>query len=371
MSPPLPEARSDRPHADDLDVTALVPFLGEPLPTGEAAMWSSMSTERRAKALRRMEALAKWDDGNGPLTPADAAIVAGVSLNRFFEMAKGWREHRSLAALGTFAKSSRRPDAREAALQEIVGEVLGRWPTGSVRRMAADLGEAWEVKGGKPVGQSMLRRVVEHELRRRDAEGQPGADVQFDCSACSLLRPDGAPHTLFAVVDRGTQLVFGAAVGDVADSRAGYAAASLDALKRLGAGEFDQLPWAPRSLRFELVVGLDADRWIDLRDEMAASGVAAPIERSTRSSRFGRYLKRSIGDRLGRIDMWYGRTVPQPNKPPKVADRSPRLATADANAFLAAQVDEHRDERRQHFREAAGAVPPVDLIRILEGLAAG
>lgn len=356
---------------DDAGHAVLIPFLGDPLPPAEAAMWAAMSTERRAKAMQRLKTLARWQDGEGDIPPAQAAADAGVSLNRFFEMAKAWREARSLSSLGTFAKSSRRTDPREVALQRIVARVIGKWPTGSVRQMAIDLGQAFEEAGGGKVGTSMLRRVVEDELRRREVEGQLGNEIQFDCGACSLLRPDDSPYTLFAVLDRGSQLLLGAALGDVADSRTGYAAAAGDALRRIDAGVFDGLPWVDAVARMALVAGLDADHWVALQARMASAGVKAPVQPSTSPKRFGRYLKPAVGDRLGRLDMWYGRTVPDDARAPKVADRSLRLDPADADAFLAVQLDEHDADRRALLAPAPDAILPDDLLVALRTLASG
>ena len=356
---------------DDASHAVLVPFLGDPLPPAEAAMWAAMSTERRVKAMQRLKTLARWRDGEGDLPPAQAAADAGVSLNRFFEMAKAWREARSLSSLGTFAKSSRRTDPREVALQRIVARVIGKWPTGSVRQMAMELGHAFEQAGGGKVGTSMLRRVVEDELRRREVEGQLGNEIQFDCAACSLLRPDDTPYTLFAVLDRGSQLLLGAALGDVADSRSGYAVAAVDALRRIESGVFDGLPWVDAVARMALVAGLDADHWVALQARMATSGVSAPVQPSTSPKRFGRYLKPAVGDRLGRLDMWYGRTVPDDARAPKVADRSLRLDLADADAFLAVQLDEHDADRRAMLPPAPDASLPDDLLVALRMLSAG
>nr|WP_314471486.1 hypothetical protein [uncultured Sphingomonas sp.] len=354
---------------DDANHAVLAPFLGDPVPAMEAAMWAAMSTERRAKAMQRLKTLARWQDGEGGLPPAQAAADAGVSLNRFFEMAKAWREARSLSSLGTFAKSSRRIDPREIALQRIVARVIGRFPTGSVRQMALDLGQAFEEAGGGKVGLSMLRRVVEEELRRREVEGQLGNEIQFDCAACSLLRLDDTPYTLFVVLDRGSQLLLGAALGDVSNSPAGYAAAATDALRRIGSGHFDGLPWVDAVARMVLVAGLDADRWVALQSEMASAGVKAPVQPSTSPKRFGRYLKPAVGDRLGRLDMWYGRTVPDDARAPKIADRSLRLEPADADAFLAVQVDEHDSGRRAMLTPAPDARMPEDVLVALRTLA--
>ncbi|HEX8554580.1 MAG TPA: hypothetical protein VF695_07730 [Sphingomonas sp.] len=319
--------------------------------------------------MQRLKTLERWQDGEGDLPPAQAAADAGVSLNRFFEMAKAWRDDRSLRALGTFAKSSRRTDPREIALQQIVAKVIGKWPTGSVRQMAMDLGQAFEDAGGGKVGLSMLRRVVEDELRRREVEGQLGNEIQFDCSACSLLRPDDTPYTLFVVLDRGSQLLLGAALGDVSDSPTGYAAAARDALRRIDAGSFEGLPWVDAVARMALVAGLDADRWMSLQSDMASAGVKAPVQPSTSPKRFGRYLKPAVGDRLGRLDIWYGRTVPDDARAPKVAERSLRLEVADADAFLAVQLDEHDADRRAMLPPAPDARLPADVLVALRTLA--
>lgn len=351
-----------------LDHASLLPFLDDPLPTAEAAMWSAMSTDRKAKAMQRMKTLAAWNDGNGDLTATRAAADAGVSLNRWFEMAKTWRTNRSLSSLGTFAKSSRRTDPRETALQEIVGTVIGKFPTGSVRQMAMDLGEVFEASSGETVGLSLLRRVVENELRRRDVEQQVGNEIQFDCAACSLLRPDESPYTVFAVIDRGSQFLLGAGLGDVRESEAGYASAARNALRRIGSDHFGGLPWVARVARMELVAGMDADRWVGLQRTMQQAGVEAPVQPSTAPRRFGRYLKPAVGERLGRLDMWYGRTVPDKTRAPKISERSPRLDLGDAEAFLALQIEDHNGERRNSL-PASDASPPRDLITALTRLA--
>lgn len=372
MTPPAHDAAVDAiedAKTKDLSHAAITKYFGDPLPAAEAAMWAAMSADRREKAIERLKILAKWNNGAGPLTPTEAAGDADVSLNRWFEMAKAWRQKPSLAALGTFAKSSRRPDPRETVLRQMVAKVLGPYPTGSVRQNALALGEAYEAAHGGKVGLSMLRRVVENELRRREIERRLGNEIQFDCSACSVLRSDETPYTLFAVIDRGSQLVLGAALGDVRSSEAGYAAACRDGLRRIESNAFDDLPWLERVARMELVAGLDAERWANLRTEMAAAGVAAPVEPSTRPNRFGRYLRNAVGERFGRIDMWYGRTLPNETRRAKVAARSPRLEADDAEAFLGAQVDEHNADRRKLMSPEPEARAPTDLLRALRHLA--
>ena len=67
--------------------------------------------------------------------------------------------------------------------------------------------------------------------------------------------------TAFVILDRASQVVIGAALGDVGDSVEGYGRAALDAFRRLHAGEFGRLRWEERMERAQIVAGTDKSAW--------------------------------------------------------------------------------------------------------------
>ena len=118
-------------------------FLGDPLPEREESMWAALNATQRAKAMQRMSALAKWLESDGGIDVKVAAGEAGVSVTRMYEMGKAWREHRSLAALGTFAGAPKtRVPSYDELLRRLVGPIVAADPDGSVRKLALALESA-------------------------------------------------------------------------------------------------------------------------------------------------------------------------------------------------------------------------------------
>ena len=340
--------------------------LGDPLPEQEAKMWAALTVAQRAKAMQRMTALQRWIQADGAIEVKQAAADAGVSVTRMYEMGKAWREKQSLASLGTFAGAPKtRVGKYDAILRKVVPSVIAADPNGSVRKLALDLEAAIGIPADEMPSHNTLRRYVEEGLRRLEQKTMAGDDVMLDCAACTLTPTDTALLTLFAILDRWTQVVLGAALGDAADSRAGYALAARDALRRLEAGQFAQLPWVERMSRSEIVVGLDLERWSGVRSEFAADGIAAPVELSTREKRFGRYLRPLTGLRIGTVVI-----LPRHTESAETGDLARSiLPTADQTARLAVEVDDHNADRRAAFSNPARSAPPADLHRMLALLA--
>lgn len=342
-------------------------FLGDPLPAEEGVLWAELSERQRAKALQRMAALTRWNAGEAPQDAVLAAANAGLKHTaRFYEMAKAWGEARSLKVLGVLATAPRtRRNKHEDLLSERARELIDAHPGESVRQLALKLAETPGL-GDKPPTYNTFRRFVDDEIRRRSRKARPGKYVGFDCCACSMQRMDGSEYALFAIVDQESHLILGAALGDAADSRRGYADAAADGLRRMGRSPLAGVAWLDRVEGFQLVVGVDGERWNDIRSEIVAAGVRAPIEPSTRRQRFGRYLKPAVGSRLGRIALSPNRTQ---GLGTGEGDGGPSRPTADDVTRLAIEVEAHNASLVGDLERVDGSEPPGDLMALLQHLA--
>lgn len=341
-------------------------YLGDPLPEEQARLWAEMSAEQRAKSMQRMTTLTRWNLGQAPQDANLAMWNAGLkSVSRFYEMAKAWKETPSLRVLGVLVTAPRkRMNRHENILAEKAVEVIDAKPDSSVRQLAIALGDAAGLATETP-SYNTLRRFVEEELRRRSAKARPGEDVMFDCCACSMHRMDGSEYTLYAVLDRQSQLILGASLGDAHDSRRGYRMAAASALEKIESPPLAGAAWVERTARFELVVGADAGSWTDIRSELARAGVTAPMEPSTRPRRFGRYIRQICGPRLGRIVLSPLKTDQPVNGGSVVAP------TVDDVARLWLEIDAHNADRLSGLDRDPEAGPPADLTAILRHLASG
>ncbi|KQN26047.1 hypothetical protein ASE86_07750 [Sphingomonas sp. Leaf33] len=341
-------------------------WFGDPLPEREATMWAALSVDQRAKAIQRIKALDRWIASDGAIDVNQAAADAGVkSVTRMYEMGKAWRETRSLVSLGAFAGApKKRVGKHDAVIRKAVGAVVEADPKGSVRKLALDLEAVVGALKDAPK-HNTLRQYVEQEKRRREQLSQAGREVRLDCCACTLTPSDTTLLTAFVILDRGTQVVFGAALGDIADSRTGYALAARDAIRRLQSGRLDGLPWVDRMERVEVVAGQDVECWAGIRATAAAAGIAAPLEPSTREKRFGRYLRSLTGLRIGSLVLMPKHTTGDPDTGGLA--RAART-TDDHRMRLAVEIDEYDADRIAGLTEATGNPPPDDLRRLLDFL---
>lgn len=345
---------------------ALEKFFGRPVPERERTMWVSLSPAHRSKAVQRMTALDRWAAGEGLVDVSRAAADAGVGTTRFYEMAKAWREDRSLASLGTFAAA---PKSRlrwyDAAIRRIVGMVVDADAGASVRKLSIDLAGRLEVPSGeKEPSHNTLRRYVEEELRRREREASAGVELQLDCCACKLTPGDDEVYIAFVILDRATQVVLGAELGRRAESREGYRVAARDALRRLDDGEFLRLPWVDVWARAQIVVGDDQGVWEETKRRLTAAQLRAGIELSNKDSRFGRYLRPATGLRIGTVVFLPTRTGED-----RPGDEISGPALIDARARLRLEVDEYNAEVISQNRSDDEASPPSSLRRFLELIA--
>lgn len=350
--------------------------FGSPMPAAESAMWSAMSLDQRANAIRRLRAMIVLDDperasamgmapkGSGkPLAMSDAASAAGVSLNRWYEMHAAWRQNRSLASLGTFAAVPRtRVLSYHDDLKELVASVVDGDPGGSVRRLALALGEAYGRKTGAPEADwpsyNTLRKFAEAELRSRMRSDEPGSDVRFDCCACHLPHSEDI-FVAFLIIDKATRAVLGGALADPDHSRKGYGLAARDAVRRLAAPPLNALRWSAELGHSEIVIGRDVAFWSDHVQRMNKAGLSGQLQPATAARRFGLYVRRYLGDRLGRVRFAPGRTK--------------GVAYAKANgedvARFNLEIDVHNALVTDFVRPVRYTKPPARLMALLDNLA--
>jgi hypothetical protein len=339
--------------------------FGYPVPAEELEIWASMPPSKRDKALQRMVALDRHLGSVGEMTAKQSAADAGVKLNRFYQMLRAWSERRSLAAVGTFASTTKTRErmAPEIAqtIQATVKRIVDSNPDASVAALVRDLSKAIEVKRSP----NTLRPFVERELRRRLQRELAGEEVQFDCVATSLLRPDGTNHVVFLVLDGGTGLILGHSIGHLSNSVAGYAAAARDALNRIPVMMPPREIWADRTERSQLVPGTDAVAVADLVARMrgAVGGVAPQI---LAPGSYGRYARAGIGSKVGPIRLLPSRTgVATSDKAPVVDP----LKSADAQARFEIAVLSHNEEVLAMVARRGVSEPPDQFVQLLSSLA--
>ena len=329
-------------------------------------MWASLSAVQRAKALQRMAALDRWLQSDGQIDVKQAAGEAGVSVTRMYEMGKAWRTQRSLASLGTFAAAPKtRVGKHDAVIRRAIGPLLDASPGTSVRGLTHALGEALRGQLATLPGHNTLRRYVERELVRRAREDTAGNDLQLDCSACLLAPSDTVMLTVFVILDRATQVILGGSLGQVGDSRGGFALAAADALRRLDRGQFDRLRWVDRVERCEIVVGTDQSAWDASIDRIAAGGGLANIALATSSNRFGRYLRRATRLRIGTMVLLPKHTVVDATMSGVVGRSAPN---EDQVSRMSVEVDEYNAQVLADVSGGDGAPPPSDMIRLLAAI---
>ena len=358
--------RASAPLADDAHLSRI---FGDPVPVEEARIWAAMPPSQRGKALQRIAALDRFCGGEEGLTAKQAAADAGVELGRFYQIARLWSTKRSLGNLGAYASATKKRQRLKPevvnALQSVVARVVVDNKGASVTRLAQLLADASGLPPDQVPKKNTLRVFVEREQRRVRATRQAGHEVLFDCSAISLTRQDGGLHTAFLVIDDGTGLVLGHAVGEPAASVEGYGKAARNAAARILG---DLLPagiWAPALERTQLVPGADADLVKRLVTDLVADlgGVAPQL---TRDGAFGRYIRSHLGQKLGPIQLMPSRTS---TAAPTGTSAGEGLTQADADARLELAVMSHNAEVLAGMADDGESQPPERLVGLLAAMA--
>lgn len=331
------------------------------LPQTDLPKWQKLTRAQRINAAKRISAFDSWQSGKLDI---DTAIEAtGLSKSRFYRLAAEWRETRCLDALGAVAgtgggeNSSRLDPEVVNALQAIVPQIV-RFNEGAT---VSQLVRLMVQKAGFPEdrlpGPSRLRKFIEDEQRRLAASGEAGHAVRFDCTAIDIPREGGRPYIMFACIDTGTRLVLGAAVTEEPVAAAGYALAAADALKRISQ-DLVRAPWTKRLARIEITAGTDMDASVSLVQRLLSS-VKANVQLAQKSKRFGKYLRASVGDSIGRILFTPGRTESGPAAPNN-KDMTP-WSQINANGAVEIMVNEYNAGILKDLDQIEEADPPQEL----------
>lgn len=348
-------------------------LFGDPLPKREAAMWSLMDAAQRARALQRVDALVRYNDGEGDVPARLAAADAGVTLVRFYQMNARWREERSLGALGVGAQPERGRKSQfapevNAVLQSAVAALV-RDEKSSVRSLAlrlADIARARGLSDDQIPSHNTLRNVVERARREWRRRLDVGNELLLDQAACGISREDGAPWIVFVIADAASQLILGAAAGWAESVRRGYAEAAMDAARRIGDPSFSKVVWAERLARVRLVPGAEEkDAFDSIASEARAIGVGLNL---TAERKAGRYLERLAGRAIGVLPIWPAR-VGATTLPSWASERAPVLDLERARARISIAVDDYNSSLLDGLDTAGESVPPPELEHFLKALA--
>lgn len=333
------------------------------LPDSDRGRWAEMTVGQRAKAAKRLAAFRGWQSGEMNLDYAVAA--SGLSRSRFYRLAAAWKAAPSLAALGVStgsgaARERLDPEAVNA-LQAVVKEVVMLNEGASVSQLVRIMVERSGVDESKLPGTLRLREIVENEKRRIAATGEAGHTVMFDCTAINLPKADGRPHVMFVLVDKGTRLILGAAVGPSADATMGYARVAADVRARTSS-RLANLPWSLRVSQIYLTAGLDVAAAESVVLDLRKAGVrTVQLKRVPR--RYGGYFRQVVGDRIGRIAITPTRTE-EGAATPDNGDMRP-WSEGEAMAAVAQAVDQHNASVIADLPAGADSRMPDDLDKTL------
>lgn len=363
------------------DPMSALPELLKREPTEkETAAWAAMGPSHRRRTADRIALIGRWTTNRGDLTAQKAAETAGLSVKYFYQMVSAWKRTGTLAALGalTTAKATRGPRLNAAvtnAIQANVAKVLDEGKGLSVEAMRRNLEQAAHERllrdsvDGKEVPKlpsaRTMRTFIERELVRRVESALPGAMVVMDACPVTMRRADGTPHVLFAVIDRGTGLVFGHALGKLGDSATAYTRAAMSALDSIETNFGATISWVHATARLDLTVGEDVDACAALLARYAAESGLPELGAIERANRFGAAFRRFVGDRVGRIQF---RPTWLRNLPP-MEQGTETFDDAEASVRADADVAAHNRAVIHGLKGLGQASPPENLLAALRFLA--
>ena len=334
-----------------------------------------MSAEHRDLALRRIDAIRRWHSEEPDYSSDQAAEDAGVSLSRFYRLAREWEnpDRRTLSSLGL--GTAGRPHARRRARTKSSRLVFDRAlefvsedprDEKSVSRLVNELRNALSPEIENIPGTASLRATIVEARRRRDIEDEVGVDVAFDISAVGMRDERGDLHRIAVCIDRGTGLIFGAALAAGKTARKCYAPVAADALARVMHSLTENIPWSDRFERCEFIVLIDTDKaW---KDELTSEFPRLGVQPSNSPRRFGRYIRKHVGDGIGTIRLLPTLTISGEAAETSAPKR--RFSVREAEARLRSEVDAHNRRVLQRLGEPARAIRP-ELMRFLEYVSGG
>lgn len=351
----------------------LVAALGPELSARDLEIWAGMPASRRMKALQRIGALDRYFAEAPDVAAKAAAIEAGVTLSRFYQMARAWAVKRSLSNLGTYAlvvkpRAGLKP-FQISALEAVVGDVIGAKAnqTDSIAALARKLGKASNLKPDEVPSKNTLRGFIEREQRRRRDAKLAGTEVLFDLSATSLHRCNGQPHVAFFLIDGGTGLILGHAIGVAEESAAGYRDAAHASLNLILPVLRGRAIWSKEFKRAQMVTGADVPELVTMIARIGGEmdGVCPTL---TEEDRQGRYIREHLGLRLSSVRLLPAQTIP--DEASAVEIKGVELDTTTAFARTSVAVVEHNAAVLAALDLKGDVNPPDELIKFLNTIAA-
>jgi hypothetical protein len=351
----------------------LVAALGTALSLEDLRIWAGMPEPRRVTALQRIKVLDQYCAEPGEITAQRAAMDAGVTLSRFYQMARIWPEKRLLSSLGTYAlvtkpRAGLKPH-QKSALQAVVKQVVEAEANqgDSIAALARKLGQASKLPADDVPSKNTLRVFIESEQRRLRETSLAGREILFDLSATSLPRGDGLPHVVFLVIDGGTSLILGHAIGLAEESAAGYRTAAGVCLSHIPAVLQGKNIWSEKMERSRIVPGADASDIGAISSKIALRmGDVSP--KLTAVDAQGEYIRHHLGLRLGYVRLFPSRTILTEASANEI--KGVELDTATAFARVSVAVAEHNATLVEALELDGDADPPGELMRLLEMMAA-
>lgn len=279
------------------------------VPEAELMIRARLDRGKAEKLARRLEEVVRYVEGQGDKrapSASEAAKAAGLAISQFHALVAAWRRKRSLTSLGVHA--TRRgsvsristSDAR-ARIVEQIRLLLVASPDmrpSQVRRA---------FNGVQPLqlsDASLLRLIA--EARRLLPPGVFGRRLILDSAGLDFVDGEGLRIRLYGVVDHGTGLLLGWAVGTDRSKAMGHFWAAHDALGRLSGVNIQDLEVSATDPILDVRLHQD--------DSAARTAFGTAFEPAPSLGRASRTLGSTIVDVLGeRIDdVWLG-TGERPN----------------------------------------------------------
>lgn len=329
-----------RPKADD--------WLAA-LPDRERAHWLCLRPADQDNAVKRIDAILRFNDPDDPIPLAAAVEAAGTTRRRFYQLLQAWRLTPGLKAVGVKAAATPRrvftideeaSAAREAVLTEmrrLLSQEAGIGTEAALRRVM-------EVVDPRVSRRTLLDWWTRE--RRLSAYGRVLArDLALDVCELAIVDERNRPHLGTFVVDPGARVILGgAAVGPHGLYQA-YFRAAADAARRMDKLRLTGIPGAPRFERAALSVipGGSAAQAAIVTNHLCASFEDLSIFHEAED--WGGSVRGVCGPRLGRLRLLGGGNA-------KTAEgrRMPVGDHAAAELTLRLGLDEHQ-------REAMAAIP--------------
>ena len=285
-------------------------LLDGPVGFEDEIVWAGLNEAQREKTIQRIKALNRYLDPKDDISAKQAAADAGVKLNRFYQLARAWKDERSMRTVGARALPSinrqKLKPAYANALQAVVKSVVANaQKSESINSLARKLGKASGL--AKPPVLNTLRKFIEKEQRRQRRETSAGTELLFDLSASSFVGPDGHPYVIFLVIDRATGIILGHSSGSGDNSVAGYQGAAANARWRMSTPALQLSIWSDRFERAQFVPGSDVDELVCIVSQLAAAINRTSIQ-PTSQGKSGQYIRRHVGLKIGTIRLAPART---------------------------------------------------------------